>query len=71
MSKKTRDRDGVSLRKGSYYISFIDAKGRRRQRKLKGAHTLTQARSIRAAELAKVERARVLGYETPSENTFA
>jgi integrase len=71
MPKKKRDRDGVSLRKGSYYISFIDAKGRRRQRKLKGAHTLTQARSIRAAELAKVERARALGYEPPSENTFA
>jgi integrase len=65
------DRDGVSLRKGSFYISFIDAQGRRKQRKLKGVHTLTQARELRSAELHKVEKARTLGYAPPSEKTFS
>jgi len=27
---KIRDRDGVFIRRGSYYISFIDAQGRRK-----------------------------------------
>jgi integrase len=44
---------------------------RRKQRKLKGAHTLTQARELRSAELQKVERARVLGYTPPAKDTFA
>ncbi|MCU1299208.1 MAG: phage integrase [Acidobacteriaceae bacterium] len=69
--KKVQDRDGVFMRRGSYYISFNDAQGRRKQRKLKGAHTLTQARSLRAAELQAVERARVLGYTPPGKETFA
>jgi len=68
---KIHDRDGVFVRRGSYYISFIDAQGRRKQRKLKGAHTLTQARDLRAAERQKVERARTLGYTPPGNETFA
>jgi integrase len=67
---KARDRDGVFVRKGSFYISFIDAQGCRRQRKLNGAYTLTQARSIRAAERQKVEKAQVLGYTPPSKERF-
>lgn len=67
---KRRDRDGVFERKGSYYISFINAQGRRTQRKLKGTHTLTQARALRAKELEKVERAVVLGYAPPGKETF-
>jgi integrase len=59
------------VRKGSYYISFIDAQGRRKQRKLKGAHTLTQARHLRTIELEKAEKARVLGYTPPGKETFA
>lgn len=69
--RKQRDRDGVFVRNGSYYISFMDARGRRRQRKLRGVHTLTQARNLRTAELQKAERARVLGYTPPGkENSF-
>jgi len=72
MSKrKVRDRDGVFVRKGSFWISFIDAQGRRKQRKLKGAHTLTQARHLRTIELEKAEKARILGYTPPSKETFA
>jgi integrase len=67
---KIHDRDGVFVRRRSYYISFIDAQGRRKQRKLKGAHTLTQARALRAKELENVERALVLGYIPPSKETF-
>jgi len=62
MRRKRRDRDGVFVRKGSYYISFIDAHGRRKQQKLKGAFTLTQARHLRTAKLQEQEKARVLGY---------
>ena len=69
--RKPRDRDGVFIRKGSYYISYIDAQGRRKQRKLKGVHTLTQARDLRTVELTNVEKARVLGYSPPAKDTFA
>jgi len=68
---KRKDRDGIFVRKGSYYISYTDLQGRRRQRKLKGAFTLTQARNLREAEIGKVERARVLGYTPPGDDTFA
>jgi integrase len=68
--RKVRDRDGVFIRKGSYYISFIDAQGCRRQRKLKGAYTLTQARALRAAEQQRVEKAQTLGYVPPTKATF-
>jgi integrase len=68
--RKQRDRDGVFVRNGSYYISFNDAQGRRKQRKLQGVHTLTQARNLRTAELQKAERARVLGYTPPGKETF-
>jgi integrase len=67
---KIHDRDGVFVRRSSYYISFIDAQGRRKQRKLRGAHTLTQARALRAKELENVERAVVLGYLQPGKETF-
>jgi integrase len=69
MRVKKRDRDGIFMRKGSYYISFTDAKGRRRQRKV-DAHTLTQARNLRNAELAKVEKANTMGYVPPTKDTF-
>ena len=68
---KRNNRDGVFVRRGCYYISFTDAHGRRKQRKLKGAHTLTQARSLRDAELRNVEKARVLGYTPPGKETLA
>ncbi len=68
--QKVRDRDGIFVRKGSFYISFIDAQGRRKQRK-SSAHTLTQARTLRAKELEKAEKARVLGYTPPGKETFA
>ncbi len=63
-------RDGIFKRKSAYYISFIDATGRRRQLKT-SAPTLTQAREIRNAKLAEAEKQRVLGYAPPTKDTFA
>lgn len=71
MPKGKKNRDGVFERRGSFWISYNDAQGRRKQRKLRGAHTLTQARSLRDAELRNVEKARVLGYAPPGKETFA
>jgi integrase len=62
-------RDGIFKRKSAFYISFIDATGRRRQLKT-SAPTLTQARDIRNAKLAEAEKQRVLGYAPPTKDTF-
>jgi integrase len=71
MAEKKRDRDGIFTRKGSFYISFTDARGRRVQRKLKGVVSRTKAKELRNAELARVEKARTLGYAEPTKDTFA
>jgi integrase len=68
-----RGRDGIFQRKdrpGAFYGSWTDATGRRRKRKL-DARTLQQARDVLAAERAKAEKARVLGYMPPGKETFA
>lgn len=64
--------DGVYTRKDrpGYWITWIDAQGRRRRRQT-DARTLQQARSARAAELVRVEQAKVLGFAPPGEDTFA
>jgi len=70
---KKRERDGIFTRKdrpGTFYGSWTDASGRRRTRRL-DAHTLQQARHVLAAERAKAEKARVLGYMPPGKETFA
>jgi integrase len=70
---RKRDRDGIFQRQdrpGAFYGSWTDAGGRRRKRKL-DAHTLQQARDVLAAERAKAEKARVLGYVPPGKETFA
>jgi len=71
MKTKRHDRDGVFTRKGAYWISFTDAQGRRKQRKLKGVISITVAKALRARELENVEKARTLGYTPPSKDTFA
>jgi hypothetical protein len=71
MKTKRHDRDGVFTRKGAYWISFTDAQGRRKQRKLKGVCSLTTAKTLRAKELERAEKARLLGYTEPTKDTFA
>lgn len=68
---KTKDRDGIYQRKdrGGWWASWIDASGKRRQRKLE-AHTLQQARTLLSAEKARVEKIVTLGYAPPSAETF-
>jgi integrase len=66
---KKSDRDGIFMRRGCYHISFTDQQGRRKQRKV-AAYTLTQARDLRNAEMARVEKARTLGYTPPGKETF-
>jgi len=69
---KVKDRDGIYQRKDrpGWWASWIDASGKRRQRKL-DAHTLTQARALLAAEKEKAETQRTTGRVAPSKDTFA
>jgi len=70
--KKTpQKRDGCYLRpdRGGWWISWTDAQGRRRQRKT-DAQNITQAKQIRAAELLRVEQAKMLGHTPPGDETF-
>ena len=72
MSRKTpQKRDGVYQRKDrpGWWITWTDAKGRRRQRKT-DAQNITQAKAIRAAELLNVEKAKMLGHTPPGKDTF-
>lgn len=64
--------DGVYTRKdrSGYWIQWVDAQGKRRIRKCE-APTLTQARNARAREMVNVEKAKVLGFAPPGEDTFA
>ena len=50
-------------------MHWTDAQGRRRWRKL-NVRTLQQARMVRAAELVRVERSKVLGFAPPGEELF-
>lgn len=69
---KVRNRDGIYQRKGrqGFWGSWIDASGKRHQRKLE-AHTLQQARTLLNAEKARVEKIVTLGYAPPSEELFS
>lgn len=64
--------DGVFTRKDrdGYWISWTDAQGRRRYRRT-DANSLAQARTARAAELVRVEQAKMLGFAPPGEDSFA
>lgn len=73
MRGKTRERDGVYQREDrpGWWISFTDARGQRKRRKVAGAHTLQQARAALSSELQNVERARIYGTTPPSPETFS
>src|SRR5581483_6897325 len=73
MARKTAQaRDGIYQRKDrpGFWVSWTDAQGRRRYRKT-DAQNITQAKQIRAAELLRVEQAKLLGHAPPGEETFA
>lgn len=69
---KTKDRDGIYQRKdrpGTWWGSWIDAQGRRVQRKF-NVYTLEQARAALSAEKLKVEEQIRFGRPLPSEDSF-
>src|SRR5690348_3569413 len=70
-SQTVSDRDGIFERQGTYWMSYIDHTGKRRQEKLKGVHSKTTARHLRELKLAKVKEARLVGYVEPTKDTFA
>jgi len=69
---RVKDRDGIYQRKDrpGWWASWVEASGKRKQRKLE-AHTLQQARTLLSAEKARVEKTVTLGYAPPSAETFA
>jgi integrase len=69
---KRRSRDGVFTRPGrsGFYITFNNADGVRVRRKVQ-ASTVQEARDLLAAERARVEKVRTLGYTPPSQISFA
>ena len=69
---KPKKRDGVYYRKdrGSWWVSYPDANGRR-QREAVAAQTRPQAVAARAALMLKAERDRVLGVKEASDISTA
>jgi integrase len=68
---KAKDRDGIYTRKDrpGFWASWVDARGKRRQRKL-AAHTLQQARALLAAEKARADKTKTFGYAPPSAESL-
>lgn len=67
--KPKRDhRDGISVYKGKFRISYIDGQGRRRQQTVHAA-TVQQAQMARAKRLMEAETQRTLGYVPPVPTT--
>jgi integrase len=71
MPKSKRDRrDGISVYKGKFRISYIDGTGRRRQETI-DATTVQLARQVRSKRLEDAERQRMLGIVPETEKTLA
>ena len=71
--RKMKNRDGIYQRKdrpGQFWGSWIDAEGRRRQRRF-AASTLTQARALLDAEKGRADHQRTTGIVPPTEESFA
>ena len=64
--------DGIYQRKDrpGFWITWIDAQGRRRRRKTE-ARTLAQAKIARSAKVTRAETAKALGFAPSGEETFA
>jgi len=71
--QEKKPRDGIYKRKDrhqEFWISWVDAQGKRRRRKT-NAHNITQARAALNAERLRVEQARTLGFTPPDPGTLA
>lgn len=60
----------INPRSPYYWISYVDAKGKRQRKAVPGAQTPAEAADIRAAELFRTQQARVLGVAPPSKDAF-
>lgn len=71
MSKK-KDRDGVYTRKdrSGFTVGYYDATGKRRLKKIH-AKTLAEAKQMRSAFIARVEKQKVLGVAEADDTAFA
>jgi integrase len=70
MARTKRDRrDGISIYKGKFRISYIDGSGRRRQETI-NATTVQLARQIRAKKMEEAERQRTLGIVPETDKTL-
>jgi integrase len=69
---KAKERDGVFQRKDNagWYVSYVDASGRRRKEKVT-AHTRTQALTALSGLKTREEKDRILGVKAASEITTA
>src|SRR5262245_57122053 len=67
-----RDRDGVYQRpdRPGFFISYTDAAGRRRKKRVY-AKNITEAREMRTAFLARVQKQKVLGVTDADDTSFA
>lgn len=70
MAKK-KDRDGVHTRsdRSGFFISYTDAAGNRRKKKVH-APNLTEARKMRSGFIARVEKMKVLGVTDAEDTDF-
>lgn len=68
---KKEDRDGIYTRpdRDGFFISYNDANGRRRKKKVH-AKNLTEARKMRNALIARVEKQKLLGVADAEDTTF-
>ena len=69
---KAKPRDGVFQRadRSGWWVSYVDASGRRRKEKVT-AHTRTQAMTVLSQIKTRIERDRVLDVKTATEITTA
>lgn len=67
-----RNGDGIYVRKDrpGYWISFKDADGRRRRRKVDAPNNET-AKLARSAEQVRAEQTRAMGFAAPTDESFA
>jgi integrase len=70
VKRKTGTRDGVYKRNDAFWISWTDGSGQRKRERTHAA-TAAEARTLRDAKLNRIERAFVLGFTPPSNDTFA
>jgi integrase len=71
--RKRADRDGIYQRRdrpGQFWGSWVAANGQRRQRRLRGVHTLTAAKELLSAQQLKVEQTRLFGFAPPTKQRF-